>query len=248
MLANYQEISYAYERAMVSPILYEENDFVDINSKLSMPLSDLRTIYNENQLMINWAKESQTNDGVMRSGDALLDDGFMSYNEATNLLTDFNNNQDRIWDDPVFHISSRYALNNNLDFAYNWTQEEFNAMTTRAIRDETQEWLAATRQMHGENWTLYKNFASVYHTPETVRNNGDRYAWNYKWVSESGRELVLTPQGNIVTDTRYFGTYNLENSILKGHKAKDMDPYVIYGSSPCEYLEMHPYLNSWSLY
>ena len=79
----------------------------------------------------------------------------------------------------------------------------------------------------GESWTLIKSSKSVYHSPD---GTGDDI---WKWVSDSGREVVHDAFGNIERSDRYMGTYNFAPlGKDEDHMVLDVLPYVLWGNTP----------------
>ncbi len=215
LLAMYHEVDEAYEKYYKD--YYTDEDIVKINEKLEMKFGDLKMIFEDNGLVQYLAKESRTG-----AGRYLLIDGFLSYDEARDI-------QDNHLDvsDPIVHWNVRYILND-------WTAIDrlSNDILFRlsSVGEERRKYAKSSDfflGLDGDRWSIMCEVGTEYHGFE-----------NYKWVSRGGREIVVSPRGELITNTANFGTFNFDNRFVTGkHKPLDMNPYYIFGSTPREFLE-----------
>ncbi|QEN06057.1 hypothetical protein EW093_15635 [Thiospirochaeta perfilievii] len=109
LLATHQEVDSAYATNINKEL--DSSADIAINDNLTMKWGDLSQQFKENDLMKSDIKKNNS-----KAGDFLLNDGFMSLDEATEIFDNFNKTGDLNVDDLTVHFSVRYALNDNLQF------------------------------------------------------------------------------------------------------------------------------------
>lgn len=228
LLATYKHINQVYDAN--KSLSLSPQSRVKINGNLELTWSQVEKIYRENNVLIDFAKNDSSH-----GGKEFLETGFMSFTAANRERTE----DDMANLDPLWHMSGRYAENNYIDFFENLDKKTLTELTHSDRRKQAEKGDKVTYEIFGETFTLMPNSLSIYHTPEDIRNQEGEDAaclWNYKWQSGSGRELVLTPEGKIVTNTYLFGTFNGGQGAVE-HLGVDVVPYAMLGSSPKEYLD-----------
>jgi hypothetical protein len=198
------------------------------NKEVKVKFSDLINAYVINTVTIMLGVSSKS-----KTIGYLLDDGFLSYNEALKARETFNPSS------LVDHWNLRYILNKNWEYEIH---EEYLKDYFAKIKqkDDTNEGNPATGDFMGESWTLLKNSESMYHDELNKDGSG---CW--KWVSESGREFVMKmivdKDGNVIgsefqNNPNFMGTYNIgiKSDSMYGliHFMADMVPYYTYGNAP----------------
>ena len=149
-----------------------------------------------------------------KSAEALLSDGYMSYDEASELVSDIP--------DIFQHYSARTVANNNeMLKKYFSSQDMLKRYMNRS---------QPVQYLNGVRATLLPDSKSVFHiAPEDKAT--------YKWVFDDGRELVIGEKKDgtayVQTDDHYLGTYNMANpdNPLE-HALKDVLPYLFLGNTP----------------
>ena len=158
---------------------------------------------------------------ISKAAEALLSDGFMSYDEAVDSLSETAGKTFKVPD--VFqHYSARIVANDT-------------ALLEKIFSDTNmlKKWSDRNRPiqyLNGVKATLLPDSKSIFHiSPE------DRAT--YKWVLDDGRELVIGERKDgtkyVQTDDHYLGTYNMaspDNPLE--HALKDVLPYAFLGNTP----------------
>ena len=158
---------------------------------------------------------------VSKAAEALLSDGYMSYDEAIVALSETAGKTFAVPD--VFqHYSARIVAN---DTAF--IEKYFGDP------DMLKKWSdrnSPVQYLNGVKATLLPDSKSVFHiSPEDKAT--------YKWVLDDGREIVIGERKDgtryLQTDDHYLGTYNMANpdNPLE-HAVKDVFPYAIFGNTP----------------
>ena len=156
-----------------------------------------------------------------KAAEALLDDGYMSYDEAINALSDAACKTFEVPD--VFqHYSARIVANDTglLEKIFS-SQDMLNKWSDRS---------QPVQYLNGVKATLLPDSKSVFHiSPEDKAT--------YKWVLDDGRELVIGERKDgtkyVQTDDHYLGTYNMANPDKPvEHAVKDVFPYALLGNTP----------------
>lgn len=156
-----------------------------------------------------------------KAAEALLSDGYMSYDEAVDSLSGAAG---RIFAVPDLfqHYSARIIANDTAMLEKYFSDPDM----LKKWSDRNQP----VQYLNGVKATLLPDSKSVFHiAPE------DRAT--YKWVLDDGRELVIGERKDgtkyVQTDDRYLGTYNMANpdNPLE-HAVKDVFPYIILGNTP----------------
>ncbi len=217
LLASHEQVDNAYSNYSDSDL--DAYDMVKINDDLEMKYGDLEDIYYDNQLQKYHASK-----GGSKAGSFLLNDGFMSYDEALQIKDIVT--EDLVMNDAIVHWNVRYALNDWLQIK-KMSPAELKAMVIPGIASKSPLWWASNffRNELGDKWGIMPYGGSWYHKMR-----------NLKWVSETGRELVETPKGQLVTDPTYFGTYNFDNNMPE-HYSLDMKPHYKWKSTPRKFMQ-----------
>ena len=149
-----------------------------------------------------------------KSAEALLSDGYMSCDEASELVSGIP--------DIFQHYSARTVANNNeMLKKYFSSQDMLKRYMNRS---------QPVQYLNGVRATLLPDSKSVFHiAPEDKAT--------YKWVFDDGRELVIGEKKDgtayVQTDDHYLGTYNMatpDNPLE--HALKDVLPYLFLGNTP----------------
>ena len=156
-----------------------------------------------------------------QAAEALLGDGYMSYDEAMNALSDTASKTFAVPD--VFqHYSARIVANDTTLLEKIFASPEM--LNNWSDRSQPVQYL------NGVKATLLPDSKSVFHiSPEDKAT--------YKWVLDDGRELVIGERKDgtkyVQTDDHYLGTYNMANpdNPLE-HAVKDVFPYALLGNTP----------------
>lgn len=156
-----------------------------------------------------------------KAAEALLTDGYMSYNEAVDSLSSTVGKLFAVPD--VFqHYSARIVANDTTLFENIFSNSDM--LTKWSNRNEPVQYLGGVKA------TLLPNSKSIFHmAPEDKAT--------YKWVFDDGRELVIGEKQDgtkyVQTGDRYLGTYNLANPDNPvEHAVKDVLPYAVLGNTP----------------
>ena len=217
LLADYQEINKAFNDNKNKD--YDKDKKIKINSDLSLKWGNLARFYKGNRLVKNNITTGERKNSY--ASKSLLDDGFMSWDEANKIKNSGSLNFDNL----AVHYSARYVLNNWLEFE----SADSSILNQFADVDNRNNKIEAL----GTVWENMSDDKARYHNPTK----------NLKWVSSDGRELVLERgTGKLETDYHYFGTYNFGVSKMTAqyyfvHGKKDVLPYYRYGSTPQELFE-----------
>jgi hypothetical protein len=141
-----------------------------------------------------------------------------------------------------FHVDVREALNRFHEFES--AMGDIEAALTDDVINKWKNGEMQTVYFLGETWTLYPPSMSIYHSEDGTGTDC------FKFVSESGRELVLridkSGKCEIQKNPTYWGTYNYVNAETNalGHIALDMLPYWIWGNNSDDsnpwYKRIHP--------
>ena len=158
---------------------------------------------------------------VSKAAEALLSDGYMSYDEAMDSLAGTAGKSFAVPD--VFqHYSARIVANDTTLLEKIFTSPEMIDNWT----DRNQP----VQYLNGVKATLLPDSKSVFHiSPEDKAT--------YKWVLDDGRELVIGERKDgtkyVQTDDHYLGTYNMANPDNPvEHAVKDVFPYAFLGNTP----------------
>ncbi len=191
-----------------------------VESISDVPAERLFDIVRKNTLLESAGKKS---DGtfVSKAAEALLSDGYMSYDEAMNSLFDSTGKTFAVPD--IFqHYSARTVANDTAVLEKFFADPEM--LNKWSDRNQPVQYL------DGVKATMLPDSKSVFHiSPE------DRAT--YKWVLDDGRELVIGERKDgtkyLQTDDRYLGTYNMANpDNPMEHAVKDVFPYAVLGNTP----------------
>ena len=213
--------------------LYQENDdllysYQKMRESLQAGLESIAGVSQDRLNDIVWKNAllemvGKKVDGTFTSkaAEALLSDGYMSYDEAMDSLSDTAGKAFAVPD--VFqHYSARIVANDTSIFEKIFScPEMINKWSDRS---------QPVQYLSGVKATLLPDSKSVFHiSPEDKAT--------YKWVLDDGRELVIGERKDgtkyVQTDDHYLGTYNManpENPVE--HAVKDVFPYVFLGNTP----------------
>ena len=156
-----------------------------------------------------------------KAAEALLSDGYMSYDEALDSLSGAAGKIFALPD--IFqHYSARIVANDTAMLEKYFADSDM--LKKWSNRNEPVQYL------DGVKATLLPDSKSIFHmAPEDKAT--------YKWVFDDGRELVIGERQDgtkyVQTDDRYLGTYNMANpdNPLE-HAVKDVFPYAFLGNTP----------------
>ena len=191
-----------------------------VESISGVPQERLSDIVWKNSLLEMIGKKA---DGTYtsRAAEALLSDGYMSYDEAADSLSSM---AEKIFAVPdIFqHYSVRIAANDTALFEKYFADSDM--LKKWSDRNEPVQYL------NGVKATLLPDSKSIFHmAPEDKAT--------YKWVFDDGRELVIGERQDgtkyVQTDDRYIGTFNMANPDNPvEHAVKDVLPYAVFGNTP----------------
>ncbi|MBO7094343.1 MAG: hypothetical protein J6W33_05525, partial [Spirochaetia bacterium] len=158
---------------------------------------------------------------ISKAAEALLSDGYMSYGEALDSLSDSAGKTFEVPD--IFqHYSARIVANDTALIEKIFSDP--NMLDKWSDRNQPVQYL------NGVKATLLPASKSIFHISPDDRAT-------YKWVLEDGRELVIGERKDgtkyVQTDDHYLGTYNMANpdNPLE-HAIKDVFPYALLGNTP----------------
>ena len=156
-----------------------------------------------------------------KAAEALLSDGYMSYDEAVDSLCGTAGKTFAVPD--IFqHYSARIVANDTA------LLEKYFADSDMLKKWSNQN--EPVQYLNGARATLLPDSKSIFHmAPEDKAT--------YKWVFDDGRELVIGERQDgtryVQTDDHYIGTYNLANPDNPvEHAVKDVFPYAVFGNTP----------------
>ena len=158
---------------------------------------------------------------VSKAAEALLSDGYMSYEEALNSLLESTGKTFAVPD--IFqHYSARTVANNIAGLEKIFADPEM--LNKWSDRNQPVQYL------NGVMATLLPDSKSIFHISPDDRAT-------YKWVLDDGREVVIGERKDgtkyLQTDDRYLGTYNMANPDNPvEHAIKDVFPYALLGNTP----------------
>ncbi len=158
---------------------------------------------------------------ISKAAESILSDGYMSYGEAVDSLSDSAGKTFSVPD--IFqHYSARIVANDTALLEKIFSDPD--------MLDKWSDRSQPVQYLDGVRATLLPDSKSVFHiSPE------DRAT--YKWVLDDGRELVIGERKDgtkyVQTDDHYLGTYNMANpdNPLE-HAVKDVFPYAVLGNTP----------------
>ena len=200
-------------------------------------VSRLREIFGHNEKMI----KSGTNFLGFHTSKAakfLLEDGFMSYDEASSLSRGIYM-KGKV--NMIEHYSARYVLNETYRFEA-MSEDELKKWRDNDQKIEADKGIPVSkvftsffnRTGFSDTGYLETTERSIYHGPD-----------NFKWVfHDSGKELIIKQDGRVEERAQYIGTYNwgrgpgIVNDMI--HAKLDVVPYFRWGNTPDDY-----YLTPW---
>ena len=213
--------------------LYQEDgdllySYQKLREKLQAGLASVVGVPQERLSDIVWKNSLLEMIGVKADGtytskaaEALLSDGYMSYDEAVDSLSDTAGKIFAVPD--IFqHYSARIVANDTALLEKYFADSDM--LKKWSNRNEPVQYL------NGARATLLPDSKSIFHmAPEDKAT--------YKWVFDDGRELVIGERQDgtryVQTDDRYIGTYNLANPDNPvEHAVKDVFPYAVFGNTP----------------
>ena len=213
--------------------LYQENgnilyNYLALKTALNSGVESIAGVSRERLSDIVWKNYllemmGKKGDGnyISKAAESLLSDGYMSYGEAVDSLSDSAGKTFSVPD--IFqHYSARIVANDTALLEKIFSDPD--------MLDKWSDRNQPVQYLDGVRATLLPDSKSVFHiSPE------DRAT--YKWVLDDGRELVIGERKDgtkyVQTDDHYLGTYNMANpdNPLE-HAVKDVFPYAVLGNTP----------------
>jgi hypothetical protein len=200
-------------------LIKQGNKQIDLDGTM-IDLKKLKFLQRYNNALVSYARENPS-----IASTALIEDGYMSADEATESQKEINARyKSNFWTGPnmIEHYSTRYVLN------------EIDALTL-AVGNNVNSWMDPGRRKEDvpETLSFYSNISKDVTTINMsllpVLKSIFHGSGNYKWQGDkAGNELVFR-NGKVETDPRYIGTYNFGADM--DHYNLDIHPYQFWGNS-----------------
>ena len=206
---------------------------------VEVPISEVRKVAQINDRISISGRSIFTGRYKSETDKALLEDGYMSYEEASDSANKIKQRlgiMTRL--DLIEHYSTRFVLNKNDEFEEYFSDDsKLVEWSNENLRQKVERGEEVTMDFNGVKATLKSKLETEYHIAD-----GDTDA--YKWVLEDGREVVIGEKADgtryLQMDDNYLGTYNFGTysfvPIEFSHIPLDVFPYYSMKNTPCRFI------------